>query len=151
MIKQNIAVNVDFSRHTITKKDTGVVEGDYNTTRFIFNFMEDVSKGKVMFKMSNPDGKVILLKELVEHEIVLVGYDEDGKACTLFDAPGSYPFELVYYGEDSKITSTAGFLNVTRRWIKLGDESSGVYIEFRDILKRIITLQEHYIGGAVND
>lgn len=118
-----IHVAVSFTQHTLTKKDSGVVEGDYNTTKFIFDFAEDVSDKRILFSMSNPQGELVLMKELTNNEVTLVGYDDDGKVYSLFGTPGVYPFELVAYGEDTKLTSATGWLNVLKRQVDIDDGS----------------------------
>ena len=40
----------------LIKSDAGIVEGDYNTTKLVFEFDEDVSGKRMVFKMSNPAG-----------------------------------------------------------------------------------------------
>ena len=122
-----IHVAVSFTKHTLTKKDSGVVEGDYNTTKFIFDFAEDVSDKRILFSMSNPAGELVLMEELVNNEITLVGYDDEGKVYSLFGTPGVYPFELIAYGENTKLTSATGWLNVIKRQVDIeeGDVSDG--------------------------
>lgn len=114
MIQQEIIVRVSFAKHTLIKKDLGVVEGDYNTTKLIFEFEEDVSNHRIVFNMSNSQSEIILRKDLVENEVVLAGGSE-GNMYSLFTAPGQYPFELVLYGDDGKLTSAPGWLNVNKR------------------------------------
>ena len=121
MIQQEIPVKVSFAKHTLVKKDFGVVEGDYNTTKFIFEFDEDVSGYRIVFKMSNPNGELILMKDLVDNEIVLAGFDDDGNVYSLFNTPGLHPFELVLYGENSKLTSATGWLAVANRQVETGE------------------------------
>lgn len=116
-----IVVNVSFLKHTLTKMDTGIVEGDYNTTKFIFNFEEDVSEGQIFFKMSNPAGEPILIHQLTSPEVVLSTYDADGNPCSLFDAYGLYPFELVWYCNNGKITSAPGWMSVSKRQVPVSD------------------------------
>ena len=118
-----ILVNVSFLKHTVIKSDAGVVEGDYNTTKLVFNFEEDVSKGKILFKMSNPTGEPILVRELTSSEVTLVNYDAEGNPCTLFETYGLYPFELVWYGDNSKLTSAPGWMNVSKRQVPITDGS----------------------------
>ena len=114
-----ILVKVSFLKHTLIKSDAGVVEGDYNTTKLIFDFEEDVSEGKILFKMSNPEGTPILLRELTSPEVTLVSYDEDRNLCTLFDHYGLYPCELVWYGNGGKLTSAPGWMNVSKRQVNI--------------------------------
>ena len=140
MIQQEIRVKVSLAKHTLTKKDSGVVEGDYNTTKLIFDFEEDVSNLRVVFKMSNPDGEIVLMKDLTDDEVVLVGYDEEGDACSLFNSPGLYPFELVAYGEDSQLTSAPGWMNVIKRQIPVDDAMATPYISvFDDLMSQMET------------
>ena len=122
-----IRVAVSFTKHTLTKKDSGVVEGDYNTTKFVFDFAEDVSDKRILFSMSNPAGELVLMEELTNNEITLVGYDDEGKVYSLFGTPGVYPFELIAYGENTKLTSATGWLNVIKRQVDIeeGDVSDG--------------------------
>lgn len=121
MLQQEILVNVSFLKRTLTKKDAGVVEGDYNSTKLVFVFEEDIPDNcRVVFEMSNPNGEVILLKELEDREVVLVGYDDEGKAYSLFTEAGLYPFELVLYGDNSKLTSAPGWLGVNKSHVDEG-------------------------------
>lgn len=119
-----IPVSVSFQKHTLTKKDSGVVQGDYNTTKFVFTFEEDVSDQRIVFKMSNPSGELLLVKDLENNEIVLAGFDDKGNVYSLFTTPGPYPFELVLYGENSKLTSATGWLAVNQRQVNMGDGST---------------------------
>ena len=124
-----IHVSVSFTQHTLIKKDSGVVAGDYNTTKFVFDFAEDVSGKRIVFSMSNPQGEPVLVKDLVDHEVVLAGYDDNGEVYSIFGVPGLYPFELVAYGENSKLTSATGWLNVSKRQVNLeGDEVVDGYL-----------------------
>lgn len=116
-----IPVKVSFLKHTITIKSVGVVEGDYNTTKFVFEFEEDVSGQRIVLKMRNPEGEPILMKDLTDNEVVLAGFDEEGKAYSLFNTSGPHPFELVLYGENSKLTSATGWLAVSERQVDIGD------------------------------
>lgn len=129
MIQQEIIVKVSFEKHTLIKKDPGVVQGDYNTTKFIFEFEEDTSAYSIVFKMSDPNGNIVLLSELTDNEIVLAGWTDEGEVYSLFAEVGLYPFELIAYGENSKITSAPGFLTVNKRQIPLdGGGETGFYL-----------------------
>lgn len=116
-----IAVKVSFLKHTLTKKDPGIVEGDYNTTKLIFDIEENTSGGQLKFKMSNPEGAPIFQHTLEGKEVTLVNYDEDGNPCSLFISAGLYPFELVWYGNNGKLTSAPGWMNVSKRQVVVGE------------------------------
>lgn len=145
-----IHVAVSFTQHTLTKKDSGVVEGDYNTTKFIFDFAEDVSDKRILFSMSNPQGELVLMEELPSsNEIILAGYDEEGKVYSIFGTPGVYPFELIAYGDDTKLTSATGWLNVIKRQVDIeGGNTSEGYLPTLDRILSVgrgiskITLEE---------
>ena len=152
---QEILVNVSFLKHTLTKKDSGVVEGDYNSTKLVFAFEEDIkSNYKVRFKMSNPHGEVVLLeelKDLTKPEIILAGYDDNGDVYSLFPEQGLYPFELVLFDEDSKLTSAPGWLNVSKRQVNVG-QGGGVeyYLPMLDeLITRVEALEQSGTGGGI--
>lgn len=128
MLYCNVHVKVSFSKHTISvQKDSGVVEGDYNTTKLIFEFEEDVSGQKIVLQMSNPKGELIFSKELSGNELVLAGEDSSGNICSVFNMEGLHPFELVLYGDNSKLTSATGWLPINKRHVNLGSGSSAEY------------------------
>lgn len=126
MLYCNVHVKVGFSKHIIAvQKDSGVVEGDYNTTKLIFEFEEDISNLRAVFKMNNPKGELIFLKDLTGNELILAGEDSSGNVCSIFDMEGLYPFEIVLYGDNSKLTSATGWLPVGKRQAR-ADQGSGV-------------------------
>jgi hypothetical protein len=140
MIQQEIVVKVSFTKHTLTKKDIRAVEGDYNTTKFVFEFEEDVSNHPIVFLMSNPQEEIVLETELDDNrEVVLVGYDSEGNPATLFSNPGSYPFELILYADGGKLTSAPGWLTVDKRLIPVdgGNQAEAYVPVFDELLSQI--------------
>ena len=143
MIYCDVRVQVSFSKHTISvKKDSGVVEGDYNTTKLLFDFEEDVSGQRIVLEMSNPKGELIFAKELSGNELILAGEDSSGNACSIFTLGGLHPFELVLYGDNSKLTSATGWLPVNKRNVR---KDSGAGVEFylplfEDLLRKTNSL-----------
>lgn len=132
MIRE-IEVNVSFLNNTLIKKDTGVVAGDYNSTKLVFNIEETLSEGEhLRFKLRNPNEEVVLLKELTEPEVILAGYDEEGNVYSLFEESGIYAFELVLYTDNSKLTSAPGWLTVNKRNVEVGQEGGGAYLPLLD-------------------
>lgn len=124
-----IHINVSFLKRTLTKKDVsvGVIQGDYNTTKMVFNIEEDVSQYSVRLEMSNPLGELIFAKNLTNNEVILGGEDEKGNACSIFNTAGLYPFELVLYDKTSKLTSATGWLNVFEQKVNLESGKSVDY------------------------
>lgn len=132
-----IYIQVSFLKHTLLKKDSGVVEGDYNTTKLIFRFDEDVSGKRIVFQMSDPQGDIVMISELnASHEVMLAGTDSEGNVCTLFNEPGLYPFELVMYDTDAKLTSAPGWLTVNKQQVDIDNQIVEAYIPFFDDLLR---------------
>lgn len=130
-----IVVNVSFLNRTLTKTGTGVVEGDYNTTKLIFNFEEDLTGKRIVFKMSNPSGEAIFLKELDKNnEVMLVGKDASGNNYSLFPTYGLYPFELVLYDGESKLTSAPGWITAMQRQVSILDPTTTPYLPLFDEL-----------------
>ncbi len=119
-----IVVKVSFLKHTLTKKDPGIVEGDYNTTKLVFDIEEDVPEGQLVFQMSDPDGAPIFQHELVAPEVTLVSYDGNGSPCSLFVREGLYPFELVWHSDHGQLTSAPGWMNVAKRQVIIGDNTA---------------------------
>lgn len=132
-----IYIQVSFLKHTLLKKDSGVVEGDYNTTKLVFRFDEDVSGKRIVFQMSDPQGDIVMITELnASHEVMLAGTDSEGNVCTLFNEPGLYPFELVMYDTDAKLTSAPGWLTVNKQQVDIDNQIVEAYIPFFDDLLR---------------
>ena len=133
-----ISVKVSFLKHTLTRTGPSIVEGDYNSTKLIFDIEENVSGKRIVFKLSNPAGEVIFLKDLDENnEVLLVGKDADGYTCSLFPSYGLYAFELVLYGGDSKLTSAPGWLTVSQRQVTVLDNTVSNYLPLLDKLSAI--------------
>ena len=128
-----IIIKVSFQKHTLTKSGPGITEGDYNTTKLVFEFDEDVSDCRLLFKMNNPNGELAFLEELNDaREVMLVGKDENGNTCSLFSIYGLYPFELVRYHGESKLTSAPGWLNVSKRQVAVEDNTVSAYLPWLD-------------------
>lgn len=151
MIYCDVLVKVSFAKHTISvKKDSGVVEGDYNTTRLIFEFEEDVSNQRVILEMSNPKGELIFAKELSGNELVLAGVDGSGNICSIFNMEGLHPFELVLHNDTSKLTSATGYLPINKRQVNSdkGDCVEGYLPLFDELIDKVDQLLE--MGGSVH-
>lgn len=109
-----IHVKVSFANFTLTKRNTVVVEGDYNTTKLIFEFEEDVTDRQIKFSMTNSKGELVMFTDLINNEIILVDEDEDGNLCSVFNDAGMYTFHVYLMGEneESQLTSPPGYLPV---------------------------------------
>lgn len=136
-----IFIDVSFLKRTLKKRDTsvGVIQGDYNTTKMVFNIEEDVSQYSVRLEMSNPSGELIFAKNLTNNEVILGGEDEEGNPCSIFNAEGLHPYELVLYNETSQLTSATGWLNVVKQAVNIGNGKCVEYYTplFEDALKHL--------------
>lgn len=139
-----IRIAVSFLKHTLVTPQSSIVEGDYNTTKLIFDIEEDVSDKRIVFKMSNPAGEVICLKDLKNNEVTLAGVDENGYTCSLFPTYGLYSFELVYYGDSKKLTSAPGWLTVSQSKVVITDSTVGNRIPWFDQLVANPTIHIRY-------
>lgn len=139
MICCDIHVKVSFLKHSMAvRKDSGVVEGDYNTTKLVFDFEEDMSNRNIVFQMNNPKGELIFVKELSGNEIILAGEDSSGNACSIFSMEGLHPFELVLYTENGKLTSATGWLPVSKR--QTGSNMEGMVVYYAPWFEELETL-----------
>lgn len=101
-----VLITVDFDKNSI-KLDRNflLVQNDYNSTKFKFEFLQDIT-GKKVFELLKPDGS-FFIKEIQNNEIILVDYDEENNLVPILTTSGTYKFEIVIYDENSKLTNSA--------------------------------------------
>ena len=66
-----IKVKVNFSQRTIVRQGVDLTEGDYNSTKIVFDF--DTDEGTKIFQMKNPSDEIVLEKEIINNEVILTG------------------------------------------------------------------------------
>lgn len=66
-----IKVKVNFSQRTSVKQGVDLTEGDYNSTKIVFDF--DTDEGTKIFQMKNPSDEIVLEKEIINNEVILTG------------------------------------------------------------------------------
>lgn len=66
-----IKVKVNFSQRTSVKQGVDLTEGDYNSTKMVFDF--DTDEGTKIFQMKNPSDEIVLEKEIINNEVILTG------------------------------------------------------------------------------
>lgn len=135
-----IPVRVGFANNTLTKKSTVVVEGDYNTTKLVFEFEEDVTNKQIKFGMTNPRGELVMYCGLINNEIILSTEDIDGNVSSVFATDGLYTFRVFMLGEDGKsqLTSAPGYLPVDKSQVQAGMKAYGPFID--NLMKQVDTL-----------
>ena len=149
-----IKVNVNFKNRTIYKSGVDLTSGDYNSTKLEFKF--DRKDGRKVFEMKDPNGDLVLLTDIINDEIELVGKDENGNNASLFKQEGKYIFEISLYDGDSKLTSAFDYIKVKQEQVDIGGKVITPYLPIFDELvndveniKKIIETGE--ITGGVTD
>ena len=127
-----IKVNVNFKNRTIYKQGVDLTSGDYNSTKLVFEF--DRQDGRKVFEMKNPDGNLVLLTDIENNEIDLVGKNENGNNASLFDQEGKYVFEISLYDGDSKLTSAFDYIKVKQEQVIVDGEVVKPYLPIFDEL-----------------
>lgn len=127
-----IKVNVNFKNRTIYKHGVDLTSGDYNSTKLVFEF--DRPDGMKTFEMKDPDGNLVLLKDIENNEIELVGKDENGNNASLFNQAGDYIFEISLYDGESKLTSASDRIKVTQEEIVVDGKVVSPYLPIFDQL-----------------
>lgn len=119
-----INVEIDFKEGICKNKGISVVTGDYGSTKVVFEFNKEATGTKV-FEMKNPSDELVYADEIVDNEVVLVGYkEEEGQIETysLFTEAGEYTFEVSLYQDNSKLTSVCGYIDVTQEQVIIDGE-----------------------------
>ena len=155
-----IKIKVDFENRELEKEGILLVSGDYNSTKLIFEFDKEY-EGRKVFELAKPKekdevGEAIFVKEIVDNEVVLVAYDEEGKEVSIFSEEGKYPFEVSLYGENSKLTSLGSSLRIKQESVRVGDEVIERYLpifdevmnEANETINRMNEMMENFSGGG---
>ena len=79
-----------------------LVQNDYNTTKLNFTFDKE---GRVLFKMSYPDGTQYV-DEIKNNELIF------GKG--VLNQEGTYEYEIALYAEDGRLTNHFGLILLNR-------------------------------------
>ena len=128
-----IEINVDINQNKLVAPVIELLQNDYNSTKFIFNFTGDDNYTKVL-QLQLPDGS-IWIKDIVNNQIVLAD-EKDGKLVPILVQNGKYIFDVAVYSNNAKLTTT------NRETFFVRSELTGETIELDDrlpILDRLIT------------
>ena len=147
-----IKVNIDFEQGICQNKGISVVTGDYNSTKVVFDFTENKEEESAatrkVFEMKNPSGELVYVDEIVNNEVVLVGYkEEEGEevSYSLFGEAGDYTFEVSLYGEDSKLTSVCGYITAKEEQVIVDGEVVETQITLFDNLMQELVQNVGYV------
>lgn len=132
-----INVSINFKEGTCEKTGISVVQGDYNSTKVVFEFDESANDKIKIFEMKNPSDELVYADEIVNNEVILVGTEEvegQEQIVSLFNEEGDYTFEVSLYGNDSKLTSVCDYITARKEEVVIGDETTGQYLTLFDNL-----------------
>ena len=132
-----INVSINFKEGTCEKTGISVVQGDYNSTKVVFEFDESANDKIKMFEMKNPSDELVYADEIVNNEVILVGTEEvegQEQIVSLFNEEGDYTFEVSLYGNDSKLTSVCDYITARKEEVVIEDETTGQYLTLFDNL-----------------
>lgn len=132
-----INVSINFKEGTCEKTGISVVQGDYNSTKVVFEFDESANDKIKIFEMKNPSDELVYADEIVNNEVILVGSEEvegQEQIVSLFNEEGDYTFEVSLYGNDSKLTSVCDYITARKEEVVIGDETTGQYLTLFDNL-----------------
>lgn len=100
-------LKIDFNnQRIIPNQEIELVQNDYNSTKFNFIFDDEYSEYTKVFELKYPSGKK-WIKKIINDEVILADYDEDGNIIPILIKEGDYKFEVVLYDENSKLTNFA--------------------------------------------
>lgn len=139
---------VDFKKKDI-KRDRKIklVENDYNSTKFNFEFDSIYDNYTKVFELKYPSGKK-WIKEIIDNEVILADKDENGNLVSILIESSDYQYEIVLYDANSKLTHSAiGEFEVREELVKTTDKE----IELDDrlpildqLIQKTIELKEGY-------
>lgn len=129
-----VKIKIDFTNGTLEKIGIPLISGDYNTTKLVFEFDKDYTD-RLVFEMGKPNGALCFVEEIEGGEVVLVGQDEQGNPCSVFDMAGRYTFEVsMYKYGGGKLTSVSGSLMVLQEEVVIDDDVVTPYLPIFDTL-----------------
>lgn len=96
-------IKVDIKNNKLIAPVIELVQNDYNSTKFIFNFIGDNDYTKVL-QLQLPDGS-IWIKDIVNNQIVLAD-EKNGKMVPILVQNGKYIFDVAVYSNNAKLTTT---------------------------------------------
>ena len=96
-------INVDIKQNKLVAPVIELVQNDYNSTKFNFNFTGDNNYTKVL-QLQFPDGST-LIKNIINNEVVLAE-EKEGQIVPVLIQSGKYIFDVVVYSNNAKLTTT---------------------------------------------
>lgn len=121
-------IKVSLERGLIINPDIHLVQNDYNSTTFDFEFDDDsYEQYTKVFQLQYPDG-TIWKKEIRDNKVTLANFGEEGNPVSILVQTGKYYFDIAVYDNDSKLTTTE------KVYFNVREEITGEDIELDDRL-----------------
>lgn len=111
-----IKIKVDFAKRLIDKEGVKLVEGDYNSTKLLFEFNVENQDGRKVFELAKPDtDEAIFVQEIVDNEVLLVGkaevkdehgyikYIDENENVYWYDAVNNKVYDAEYQEQEIEI------------------------------------------------
>lgn len=127
-----IKIKVKFKKGLCYSQGIKLVSNDYNSTKLVFEF--DDEEGTKIFELRDSDDNVILADEIVNNELILARFDEQGKAYPIFTKEGEYIYEVSLYKDNSKLTSASDNFKVNAEQVIIDGEIVETYTPMFDNL-----------------
>lgn len=107
-MKKEYSIRCNFKNNELICNDIiKLVANDFNNCIFKFNFEEELSNMKVLFKLKKQNSDFYWIKEVIDNQVEIVDFDEGNNPLIVIKEPGIYEFELSLYDENSKLTNYA--------------------------------------------
>ena len=121
-------IKVNLERGLIINPDIHLVQNDYNSTTFNFEFDDNsYEQYTKVFQLQYPDG-TIWKKEIRDNKVTLANFDEEGNPVSILVQTGKYYFDIAIYDNDSKLTTTE------KVYFNVREEITGENVEIDDRL-----------------
>ncbi len=127
-----IKIKVKFKKGLCYSQGIKLVQNDYNSTKLVFEF--DDNEGTKIFELKDSDDNVIFADEIVNNELILARFDEQGKAYPIFTKEGEYVYEVSLYKDNSKLTSAYDKFKVNAEQVVIDGEIVETYTPMFDNL-----------------
>lgn len=127
-----IKIKVKFKKGLCYSQGIKLVQNDYNSTKLVFEF--DDNEGTKIFELRDSDNNVIFVDEIVNNELILARFDEQGKAYPIFTKEGEYIYEVSLYKDNSKLTSASDKFKVNAEQVIIDGEIVETYTPMFDNL-----------------
>lgn len=111
-----IKIKVDFAKRRIDKEGVKLVEGDYNSTKLLFEFNVENQDGRKVFELAKPDtDEAIFVQEIIDNEVILVGkaevkddngyikYIDENENVYWYDAVNNKVYDAEYQEQEIEI------------------------------------------------